>query len=399
VQEDEKLTINLILQNDKLTPLDCAQAYGHAEVVALIQGAGGQPYSYLSCIGEMNDKSPEEITVVEESDKANQLATKVVSSVEVKEPLLEKQVVFDDEIKPLPEKQDEEKKPLLEKQVAFDDEIKPLPEKQIALDEEKKPLLEKQVAFDDEKESTGQSISKDADHVKDSVVAVNEDYEDDQDAKLSPIDQPLDGEKVSREKETATAVPTDQDAPQSDVMQSPGRETTGKQKPLERPERFRSDGSLFSRAISFLRGQEQKPTTMVASAVALYGAQATFLAGAIMGSPLGRKAMEVGEKVAKNAADDLIDEASQLPKNLPALLWEESRTPTPLPTPTPPATPSPEPVKAPSPVVVDIDPLERRIRKARAQLDSKKTPAFLAIQELLKVQWCICSRDICIMTL
>ena len=348
----------------------------------MIQGAGGQPYSYISPVRETNDEPPEEFTpgVVEKSDKGNQLAVTeqevIVSNVEVK-------------------------KPLLEKQVAFDAEIKPLSEKQVAFNDEKKPLLEKQIAFDADKESTEQGLDKDAFHigqVNDNVEAAKEDHEGDQDAKLSllapavtePIDQPLDSEKVSREKGPAAVVPKDQDAPQSDVvaaMQSPRRETTGKQKSLERPERFRSDSSLFSRAVSFLRGQEQKPTTMVASAVALYGAQATFLAGAIMGSPLGRKAMEVGEKVAKNAADDLIDEASQLPKTLPALLWEESRAPTPLPTPTPPATPSPEPVKAPSPVVVDIDPLERRIRKARAQLDSKKTPAFLAIQELLKVQW------------
>ncbi|XP_065891781.1 inversin-B-like isoform X2 [Dysidea avara] len=328
---DANFDPNVVLtteENDKLTPLDCAQAYGHAEAAALIQGAGGQPYSYFSPVSETKDIPPEE-DIPGAVEKTNESAI----------------------------------------MVAFDDEKKSLPEKQAAFDAENK-ITEQ--SLDDDAVQSGQ--------VKASVDAAKEDQV------TEHIQHPLDSEKVSTEEETATTLPKDQDTHQSAAMQSPGGETIGKQKSLERPERFKSDSSLFSRAISFLRGQEQKPTTMIASAVALYGAQATFLAGAIMGSPLGRKAMEVGEKVAKNAADDLIDEASQLRKTLPVLLWEESRTPTPLPTPTPPATPSPEPVKAPSPVVIDIDPLERRIRKARAQLDTKKTPAFLAIQELLKAE-------------
>ena len=149
--------------------------------------------------------------------------------------------------------------------------------------------------------------------------------------------------------------------------------------------KVKSNSSLFAKAISFIRGQERKPS-IVSSSVALYGAQATILAGAIIGSPLGNKAMEIGEKVARNAAED-IKEVSHLSQTLPALLWEESVSPTPSPTPTPPSTPSPEPVKPPSPVEVNIDLYEKRIRKARAQLDEMKTPAFLAIQELLKVMY------------
>jgi len=340
------------IQNDKLTPLDCALPYGHAEAAALIQGAGGQPYSYFS---PPKDKQPEEEAAKNTNDSAVEEQEIAALSVE-------------------------EKKPLLKKQIAFDAETKPLPEKQ--------------AAFDTESETT-QLVQ-----IKPSVDATEEEQHDAATGnQVSLLAAESTGQSVDDDNETvkepATVVPKDQDISHSDavaVIQSSGKVSTGMQKSLERPERFRSDSSLFSRAISFLRGQEQKPTTMVASAVALYGAQATILAGAIIGSPLGRKAMEVGEKVAKNAADDLIDEASQLQKTLPALLWEESRTPTPSPTPTPPATPSPEPVKAPSPVVVDIDPLERRIRKARAQLDTKKTPAFLAIQELLKVK-CLQMRE------
>ena len=156
-------------------------------------------------------------------------------------------------------------------------------------------------------------------------------------------------------------------------------------KPLaSKPFKVKSNSSLFAKAVSFLKGEEKKPS-IISSSVALYGAQATILAGAIIGSPLGKKAMEIGEKVAKNVAEDIKEEVSHLPQTLPALLWEESTSPTPSPTPTPPSTPSPEPVKPLSPVVVNIDLYEKRIRKARAQLDEKKTPAFLAIQELLKV--------------
>ena len=173
------------------------------------------------------------------------------------------------------------------------------------------------------------------------------------------------------------------------IGQSSAYETDNKVSGSRPSTKAKSGGSLFAKAISFLKREDKKPS-IVSSSVALCGAQATILAGAIIGSPLGRKAMEVGEKVAKNAAEELKEEASRLPHTLPALLWDESTSPTPLPTPTPPATPSPEPVKAPSPVVVNIDPYEKRIRKARAQLDEKKTPAFLAIQELLKVNTYMC---------
>ena len=148
--------------------------------------------------------------------------------------------------------------------------------------------------------------------------------------------------------------------------------------------KINSGSRLFAKAISFLKGEEKK-LSMVSSSIALYGAQATTLAGAIIGSSLGQKAMEIGEKVAKNVAEDLKEEAVHLPYSLPALLWEESMSSTPLPTPTLPSTPSFEPIKPPSPVVVKTDLYEKRIRKARAQLDEKKTPAFLAIKELLKV--------------
>ena len=171
----------------------------------------------------------------------------------------------------------------------------------------------------------------------------------------------------------------DQTVPLSSTYQ-----TANRPGPLaSKTSKVKSNSSLFAKAISFIKGEEKKPS-IVSSSVALYGAQATILAGAIIGSPLGNKAMEIGEKVAKNVAED-IKEVSHLSQTLPALLWEESVSPTPSPTPTPPFTPSPEPVKPPSPVEVNTDLYEKRIRKARAQLDEMKTPAFLAIQELLKV--------------
>ena len=172
---------------------------------------------------------------------------------------------------------------------------------------------------------------------------------------------------------------------QTDTMAiiSATHETKNKRS-VSKPSKVNSSGGLFAKAISFVKGEEKK-SSMVFSSVALYGAQATTLAGAIMGSSLGQKAMEIGKKVAKNVAEDLKEEAIYLPYSLPALLWEESLSPTPLPTPTLPSTPSFEPVKPPSPVVVKTDLYEKHIRKARAQLDEKKTPAFLAIKELLKV--------------
>jgi len=210
-------------------------------------------------------------------------------------------------------------------------------------------------------------------------------------------DQPMDDDK----NKTITSQPVDATATEFEATKDQASEieiaqeidfqidtkadlSYGKQLP-SKPSKVKSNSSLFAKAISFLKGE--KKSSIVSSCIALYGAQATILAGSIIGSPLGKKAMEIGEKVAKNAAEDLKEKASHLPQTLPALLWTESTSPTPLITPTPTATPSPEPVKVPSPVVVNIDPIEKRIRKARAQLDEKKTPAFLAIQELLKVHW------------
>ena len=66
-------------------------------------------------------------------------------------------------------------------------------------------------------------------------------------------------------------------------------------------------------------------------------------------------------------------------------LREEVKTRTPSPvvvaiTPTPPPPPSP-----PTPEVQE-DPYDRRLRKARAQMDMSKSAAFLAVEELVKAQ-------------
>ena len=209
------------------------------------------------------------------------------------------------------------------------------------------------------------------------------------------MDQPIDTDESTFQSSDATTTEKNEQAPEQESVQKEGSQNSRtvvlsptyqtENKPLtSKSSKAKSHSNLFAKAISFLKGEEKKPS-IVSSSVALYGAQATILAGAIIGSPLGKKAMEIGEKVAKDVAEDLKEEVSHLPHALPALLWEESTSPTPLPTPTPPSTTSPEPIKPPSPVVVNIDLYEKRIRKARAQLEEKKTPAFLAIQELLKV--------------
>lgn len=70
------------------------------------------------------------------------------------------------------------------------------------------------------------------------------------------------------------------------------------------------------------------------------------------------------------------------------LVWLREKAETPR-TPTPvivekPVTPPPPP----SPPVPEIkeDPYDRRLRKARAQMDMSKSTAFLAVEELVKAQ-------------
>ena len=72
------------------------------------------------------------------------------------------------------------------------------------------------------------------------------------------------------------------------------------------------------------------------------------------------------------------------------LVWlreevETTRTPTPVveeKSPTPPPPPSP-PVSVSE---IPEDPYDRRLRKARAQMDMSKSAGFLAVEELVKAQ-------------
>ena len=58
------------------------------------------------------------------------------------------------------------------------------------------------------------------------------------------------------------------------------------------------------------------------SAVALYGATALILAGGAVGTALGEKAIEVGEKVARKEGEGLMGQGGH-GRELPELLWEE----------------------------------------------------------------------------
>ena len=62
---------------------------------------------------------------------------------------------------------------------------------------------------------------------------------------------------------------------------------------------------------------------------------------------------------------------------------ETPRPPTPIVEVTPPTPPRP-----PSPPTPEVreDPYDRRLRKARAQMDMSKSAAFLAVEELVKAQ-------------
>lgn len=71
----------------------------------------------------------------------------------------------------------------------------------------------------------------------------------------------------------------------------------------------------------------------------------------------------------------------------PDLIWLREETKTPR-TPSPVVvakTPTPPPPSPPAPEVQE-DPYDRRLRKARAQMDMSKSAAFLAVEELVKAQ-------------
>lgn len=68
--------------------------------------------------------------------------------------------------------------------------------------------------------------------------------------------------------------------------------------------------------------REPRPSPLVDSAVALYGATALILAGSAVGTALGEKAIEVGEKVARKEGEGLRAQAER-GRELPELLWEE----------------------------------------------------------------------------
>ena len=316
--------------------MDCAEAYGHTETAALIESAGGQHHASFAVAGD---------------------ESKALQDTEA----------FTDE------------KSLVDQQKLPPD----AKANQVAADINDVPIEVGKFAQHKSEQEVEPMTSEDVNHklldgpVENIDNKVTSQLGDVTTAELETVKDQASETKVVQEQNSL-------------IGQSSAYETDNKVSGSRPSTKAKSGGSLFAKAISFLKREDKKPS-IVSSSVALCGAQATILAGAIIGSPLGRKAMEVGEKVAKNAAEELKEEASRLPHTLPALLWDESTSPTPLPTPTPPATPSPEPVKAPSPVVVKIDPYEKRIRKARAQLDEKKTPAFLAIQELLKVHTYVCN--------
>ena len=62
------------------------------------------------------------------------------------------------------------------------------------------------------------------------------------------------------------------------------------------------------------------------SAVALYSAAALMLVGAVAGGKLGMKTVEVGEKVARNQGDEVVQEAEERAgRDLPELVWDEVR--------------------------------------------------------------------------
>ena len=68
--------------------------------------------------------------------------------------------------------------------------------------------------------------------------------------------------------------------------------------------------------------REPHPSPLVDSAVALYGATALILAGSAVGTALGEKAIEVGEKVARKEGEGLTGQGGS-GRELPELLWEE----------------------------------------------------------------------------
>lgn len=317
-----------------MTPLDCAEAYEHLETAAVIKSAGGKNYKSFAI---------ENITTTTTDDKAseskkvfadeNSACDQQLPDFEVHDNQTGNQIPVEFQLEN-PAQHDSE------------EEVKPL-----------SSVTDQSINIDESRPVTSQ--------LADTTTTNSE-------------------AKNNQASETGTVqdirFQNDQTVALSSTYQTANKPLASK------TSKVKSNSSLFAKAISFIKGEEKKPS-IVSSSVALYGAQATILAGAIIGSPLGNKAMEIGEKVAKNVAEDIKEAAMSQP--LPPLLWEESVSPTPSPTPTPPSTPSPEPVKPLSPVEVDIDVYEKRIRKARAQLDEMKTPAFLAIQELLKVMYSI----------
>ena len=83
------------------------------------------------------------------------------------------------------------------------------------------------------------------------------------------------------------------------------------------------------------------------------------------GTPLGDKAIEIASKVATDTAEDLKRQAEEIDYEPTELEWlEEPEEPTPPPEPTPEVPPTPPPSPPPK-VEFEMNPFERRMRKAK----------------------------------
>eukprot|EP00731_Ephydatia_muelleri_P031655 Em0023g162a len=142
---------------------------------------------------------------------------------------------------------------------------------------------------------------------------------------------------------------------------------------------------ILERAFSVLkRTRSPPPGSILSSTVGFYSAHATMLAAAIIGTPLGDKATEVAMKVVTDTAEELKRLAATADKEWPDLVWLQEKTPTPPPPPVVKA-PTPPPPTPPTPDI-EVDPREKRMRKALAQMDMTKSPGYLAAEELLRAQ-------------
>uniref|UniRef100_A0A1X7VBH3 Uncharacterized protein n=2 Tax=Amphimedon queenslandica TaxID=400682 RepID=A0A1X7VBH3_AMPQE len=187
--------------------------------------------------------------------------------------------------------------------------------------------------------------------------------------------------------EEATEPVTEEEPPELRPITTPtlrqqvSRESLDPFKEVQKPKERKS---LLSR---LMRRDRPPPDSIKYSVVGLYGAQATMLAAGLLGTPLGDKAFKVAAQVTTDNAAELKREAADMDTDaLQELDWLETPIPEPSPSPVPieiPPTPQPTP---PPKVDFHMSPDERRMRKAKAQMDESKSLAFRAIEELLKAQ-------------